>query len=118
MVFTGGRLMLKHIGGRKAAAAITVLVIGIVSVALKGDIPPGLLQLLEVVFGAFVVGNVGAKVIGVSRAKVEAKAIETVEPDNSEELRNIASGLITVQQLLQLMIRRTGIDKLPEPPQS
>lgn len=109
--------MLKYVGGRKAIAAITVLVLGMVAVFVKGDIPPGLLQLLEVVFSAFVAGNLGSKIVAVSRLKAEAPSAPVSEPvsTNEVELQNITSGIINVQQLLQLIIKRAGIDKMPDP---
>jgi len=50
--------MFEQIGGRKLVASLLVMIVGVVVTALKGDIPSGLLQLLEVTLGTFVGGNV------------------------------------------------------------
>lgn len=50
------------LGGRKLVVSIMVMATGIGITAVKGDIPPNLLQLLEVVLGAFVSGNILAQV--------------------------------------------------------
>jgi hypothetical protein len=49
--------MIERIGGRKVAMAIAIVAIGLVVAAINGDIPDNLLALLQVVFGAFVLGN-------------------------------------------------------------
>lgn len=49
--------MLNKVGGRKMAVGFLTLGIGVAFAAVKGDVNPGLLQLLSVVFGAYVVGN-------------------------------------------------------------
>lgn len=43
--------------GRKIIAAAITLIVGIGATYFKGDVPPGLLTLLQTLFGAFVLGN-------------------------------------------------------------
>lgn len=62
--------MINSIGGRKLVAAAVVLVVGAGAVILKGDIPPNMLQLLQTLFGALVLGNVAEHA---GRAYVQAK---------------------------------------------
>jgi hypothetical protein len=49
--------MVDKIGGRKVVVALITLALGIGAVFLRGDIPPGLLTLMQTLFGAFVAGN-------------------------------------------------------------
>lgn len=57
---------MEKFGGRKLAVSLLVLVVGLAISLYKGDIPPNLLNLLEMVIGAFVGGNVLAKALGVA----------------------------------------------------
>lgn len=56
-------------GWRKLGAGLVVLGVGIAITVAKGDIPANLLQLLQVLFGAFVVGNVGEHIVGAVHAR-------------------------------------------------
>lgn len=50
-------MSIESIGGRKAAAAVGIVAVGVVTVLLRDDIPSGFLSLLQTVFAAFVAGN-------------------------------------------------------------
>lgn len=56
--------MFEKLGGRKFVAATLTVAVGLVVMAVKGDVPPGLLQLLEVTLGVFCGGNAIATVGG------------------------------------------------------
>lgn len=71
--------MLNKVGGRKMAVGFLTLGIGVAFAAIKGDVNPGLLQLLSVVFGAFVVGN-GFEHI--ANARKPAKAAEAQQSES------------------------------------
>lgn len=49
--------MLATVGGRKALVAVLILVTGVAVALTKGDVPPHLLNLLEMLFAGFVTGN-------------------------------------------------------------
>jgi len=51
--------LINMIGGRKALAMLTMLVVGIAFAYLKGDVPPGVLVLLQTIFSGYIAGNVG-----------------------------------------------------------
>ncbi len=44
-------------GTRKIISGIVLLAVGLGVVYLKGDIPPNLLSLMQILYGAFVLGN-------------------------------------------------------------
>lgn len=44
---------------RKVMAGLLILLVGVGITLIKGDIPPNLLSLLQVIYGTFVLGNVG-----------------------------------------------------------
>lgn len=75
--------MFNQVSSRKLLVSLVILVSGIAISAVKGDIPHGLLQLMEVIFGGFIVGNVGEHIVngsvmkkaGVTRAAVGLQAI-------------------------------------------
>lgn len=56
--------MFEKIGGRKFIAATLTVAVGLIVMAVKGDVPPGLLHLLEVTLGVFASGNVVASFAG------------------------------------------------------
>lgn len=55
---------MEAIGGRKLVVSSLTLAVGVGVALYKGDVPPGLLQLLEVVAVGYTLGNVGVKVFG------------------------------------------------------
>lgn len=59
-------------GLRKIIVGAVVLIVGVVIALYKNDIPPNLLQLLQVIFGGFIVGNVGEHVVGAVTARTDA----------------------------------------------
>ena len=80
-------------GARKIIVGAVILVVGVVISHFKNDIPPNLLQLLQVIFGGFIVGNVGEHVVGavtartdasVEVAKINQDAAEAAEPWDDE----------------------------------
>lgn len=84
--------MIDQIGGRKALAAFVVLLIGGGVTAAKGDIPAGLLTLLQVVFGAFVAGNVGEHIAGALKrpeGAPDSPEAPAAQPESSEVLAAI-----------------------------
>jgi hypothetical protein len=60
------------IGGRKFVAATLTVAVGLVVMAVKGDVPPGLLHLLEVTLGVFASGNVVASFAGALYAREQS----------------------------------------------
>jgi len=44
---------------RKIIAGAVLLVVGVVITFIKGDIPVNLLSLMQLIYSAFVVGNIG-----------------------------------------------------------
>jgi hypothetical protein len=110
--------MIDAIGGRKVAGALLVIAIGVGVVFLKGDIPPNLMALLQVVFGAFVAGNA---VEHMAAARKPAESLEVSNETSLEpgaitelqapsqigvELAEIKGGIATVQQTLVAIIEK------------
>lgn len=76
--------MIQKLGGRKVLITIGAVLIGLVTVFVKGDIPPNMLNLLEVVVGVFVAGNVSSKVAGavsIRRGQVSTNNQDSVKLD-------------------------------------
>lgn len=71
--------MIDAIGGRKIVAALVILAVGVAVVIMKGDIPANLLSLLQVVFGAFVIGNGVEHVANAVTARAEAAQVAPQE---------------------------------------
>ena len=124
---------MNYVGGRKALALLTILSIGVGFAFLRGDIPTQLATFLEVVFGLYVGGNVGSKLVPINRRQAETvqpqteaaqPQVETVQPNPTkqkeestelvENLNHINNGLGIVQELLKLIIRRSGLDRIPD----
>jgi hypothetical protein len=69
--------VIDRLGGRKVVVALAVLLLCIGVVAVKGDVPPGLVSMLQFLFGSFVVGNVGEHA---AAAYAAAKAPDEAAP--------------------------------------
>jgi hypothetical protein len=122
------------VGGRKVVVSALLLVVGVGVTLYVGDVPDGLLQLMSVIFGGFIVGNVGEHISGAVVSKAEALAAgaspstpsaavdtEALSKDISYVSQQVASfeakldsqaeGVAAVQQALTLIIKKYGIDK-------
>lgn len=107
----------------KLVMAAVVMIVGIAIALYKGDIPEHLLQLLEVVFGGFVMGNVANTALGVAVEHAEVKYGKSVEedipvsvistqvPDLVPMLEKQAASLDLIQQTLLMIIKKAGLDK-------
>ncbi len=113
--------MIDSIGGRKVFAALLVIAIGVATVFLRGDLPPGLLSLLQVVFGALVAGNAMEHVAGamgkrpsfeetVSQVNDDTLAVSTQVADilneTNERYQRLETGVATVQETLSAIIKK------------
>ena len=101
--------MIDSIGGRKVLAATIVMALAVGAVLLKGDVPPNFLQLLQVVFGAFVLGNgiehvAGA--VGARAPEVDLSGVEAQLEQLKAESAATQNGVATVQQSLGALIQR------------
>lgn len=93
--------MEKYEGIRKVLAGVVILAVGIVIATLRDDIPANLLQLMEVIFGGFIVGNATEHVVGAVTARADAHVevarinAEAAEPepwdDNFAALEKLVS---------------------------
>ena len=124
----------KMAGIRKIVVAAVVLLVGSLVAHFKGDIPPNMLQLLEVLFGGFIVGNVTEHVVGSVKAVAELKhapaepvaipapvtalideelhaKLATLEGDLAKALGQQAASLDLIQQTLLTIIQKAGLDK-------
>ena len=100
--------MIDNIGGRKILAAIVVMALAVGAVLLKGDVPPNFLQLLQVVFGAFVLGNGIEHVAGAvgARGEVDLSPVNSQLEQLKAEVLATQSGVATTQQSLSALIQR------------
>jgi hypothetical protein len=97
--------MFDLITGRKFLVALFVVAIGVGCVYFKGDIPQGLLNLLQLVFGAFVVGNGVEHVASaiVDKAAITSASSASAEPPSApaptqEDLGVVYQNLAHIQQ--------------------
>jgi hypothetical protein len=110
--------MIDSIGGRKVLAAAIVMALAVGAVLLKGDVPPNFLQLLQVVFGAFVLGNGIEHVAGAvgSKAATSSEVVDqfgTVVTQVGTQLGELKAesartqeAVATVQNSLAALIQR------------
>lgn len=120
--------MLDSIGGRKALVSFVVLLVGVGVTLYTGDVPDGLLQLLSIIFGGFIVGNVGEHISGAVVSKAEALAGVSTEANTvatpdvvkvfTDELQIIdsklkaqADGVDAIQQALTMIIKKYKMDE-------
>lgn len=103
--------MIDQMGGRKLAALVVMMLMGVGAVILKGDVPVNFLSLLEWVFGGFIIGN------GIEHAAgaVGAAKAEPV-PQNDEALHALLDatkatqdGVATVQNTLAAIVKAYNI---------
>lgn len=92
--------MLNKIGGRKMAVGFLTLGVGVAFAAVKGDVSPGLLQLLSVIFGAYVVGN------GFEHM---AKRGQPAQPSATVDLSAVTSKVDTLQATITQMGQTSGL---------
>lgn len=110
--------MLNKLGGRKMAVGFLVLGVGVAFTAAQGDVMPGLLQLLQVIFGAYVIGN-GLEHVAKSRRPSAPPAQATVDLSGLEaqiaEVRALAeqaaAGSSASAQALSLIIEKYKINQ-------
>jgi hypothetical protein len=121
--------MIETIGGRKVLVVAGAVLLGVGAVFLKGDVPPGFLTLLQWAVGLFVLGN-GIEHAATAYSSSADQGEPPVVIDHSVDLASLkaavdslgandaalAQNISTVQQAISLIIRKYGIDRLPEPP--
>jgi hypothetical protein len=93
--------MIDSVGGRKAAACLTALLIAVGAFLIKGDLPEGLADMIKYIVTTYIAGNIGADVIASVGAR-KATQIETttapeaireaISADTSEALTRIEEG--------------------------
>lgn len=124
-------------GFRKIIAALVVVGVGAALVYLHGDVPPGMQEVLQWVFAAFVVGNGVEHItdaVASKQASPQAAAPEAPnQPDSLmvsalEKLDTLAldlnqvkvtdndakQSLSLISDTLAMIIRKTGLDKAPD----
>lgn len=103
-------MSIESIGGRKAAAAIGVVGVGVAAVLIKGDIPSGFLSLLQTVFAAFVAGN-AIEHAAVAYRDVNGNGV----PDEQEEAQPILEAAPPVDEVKESLVRlEDGVAKVQE----
>lgn len=127
--------MVERIGGRKVLVAIITITLALGIVLVHGDLPDNFTNLLEVVFGAFVTGNMfehykeirlGASTdsvdivdnnAGPSIEDIKSHFSDTQAATNEQIAQTQAAvgktleGIGTLQQAVQHIIVRTGLNK-------
>lgn len=106
--------MIDQIGGRKLAALILMVLIGVGTTLWKGDVPANFLTLMEFAFGAFVAGNAvehGANAYTNVNGSQEAPAApsDTAAQDALHTLlesqQALQTGVSVIQQTLAAIVK-------------
>jgi hypothetical protein len=89
----------KAIGQRKIFISLVLLVAGIATVALKGDVPANFLTLMQTLVGAFVAGN-GIEHLSKALTKPGATELAATGPDTQtkEAIAELAKGIQAANQ--------------------
>ena len=103
--------MIDQMGGRKIAALIVMMLLGVGAVVLKGDVPVNFLSLMEWVFGGFIIGNGIEHAAG---AVSGARSVANTELDPAlaqllDATRSTQEGVSTVQQTLLSIVKAYNI---------
>lgn len=96
--------MLDFIGGRKMAISAVAAIICVAVTLTKGDIPPGLKDMLQYILGVFIAGNVGSDLVaavGSRRPSVSSETQVAADPQNQLEVPPTTQQDAVNQQLLQ-----------------
>lgn len=111
--------MLEKLGGRKAAISLVTVLICVGVVAIKGDVPAGLSDMLKFILGSFIVGNVGADAVAAvahrapeAPAAVEAPPAPPVDDGRLESIQTTSEAILEAtklnQQGLTYIVSRIG----------
>lgn len=108
------RGMVDKLGGTKLIMSVLSLLVGVVAVAIQGDIPSGLNELLKYVLSAYVAGNVANTVVGaVADAKVATVEAKTAAAELAVSTAAIAppsdEALTAVLQRLDAVLEATAV---------
>jgi hypothetical protein len=107
--------LIDSIGGRKVLAVIIMLVLGVGAVLLKDDVPPNFLNLLQFLFGAFVVGNAVEHASNASIEKAAAKgggpsvdlaALQGALQELYNQNQNTQAAVVTTNQTLGTILQK------------
>jgi hypothetical protein len=103
--------MFEKLGGRKMVAATLTMAVGVTVAVWKGDIPPNLLQLLEIVFGVFAGANAINTIGGLTLNRVKAPEIPVDHAVQafSELTTNVKDQSAQTQQMLDSIIKSTQL---------
>jgi hypothetical protein len=103
--------LINSIGGRKAAACLSALIVAVVACLIKGDVPAGLADILKYIVTTYVAANVGADVVAAVAVKTSSPdappPIVVAAPphaDNSEVLAQIATSVAATQNGMSYVI--------------
>lgn len=110
------------VGLRKLIVSIVILGVAVAVAYIKGDVPPGLVNILGLIFGGFVVGNAVEHITDGSIEKAslaQQAATENSTPTASEEqvkaleakIDATALGVDNVQNALMLIINKYRINE-------
>lgn len=100
---------MSKLSSRKLIVSLAVLVTGLVIGLVKGDVPPNILQLLEVIAGTYVVGNVLSGVTeGAAKPKKEQhKPQEVAQASSRQDLVELYSAIKETDQKVEKLLDST-----------
>ena len=86
-------MIVESVGGRKVLVTLIMAGVGLALTFYKGDIPPGLLGLMQTIFGAFVVGNVFEHIADASVKRKQATQVQAETKDYQQDFVYLSSKL-------------------------
>jgi hypothetical protein len=116
--------MIDMVGGRKVLIVCATVVTGVALVWWKGDVPTNFLELLKWIIPSYILGNVGSKFFGAPSSETDLDGVaaaisEKLAPapaaDYGPQLQELQQAQALTNQALSLIIRKYGIDRLPDP---
>lgn len=118
------KMLDKIVGLRKLIISLIILGVAIVITYTKGDVPAGMVSVLNFIFGGFVVGNAIEHITESSteKATIVAGATNASAPTEipasaqqiqalDQKIQATSDGVANVQAALVMIIQKYGIDK-------
>lgn len=91
--------MFEKFGGRKMFVATVTVAVCIVTVIIKGDVPPGFKDILEYILGVFIGGNVLSDAASAFANKNASQSVPLAAPETTPAA---ADGLTSIQAALDI----------------
>lgn len=100
--------MFEKLGGRKAVMSLLAIIVGLVVVFIKGDVPANFLSLIQFVVGVFVGGNVASTI---SHGISVKKAPQAKNEEAELALNGLTHSVTQLQSTLDEVAKATQLNQ-------